>query len=69
MDLYRVADAGEALHRGLVVYLYGDGVTVIEWPVVVAGLLPPSALHIYLRMGIGLDDREIFFRTGEEPPP
>ena len=69
MDLYRVADAGEALHLGLDEYLYGDGVTAIEWPEVVAGLLPSSALHIYLRMGIGLDDREIFFRTGEEPPP
>ena len=69
MDLYRVADAGEALHLGLDEYLYGDGVTAIEWPEVVAGLLPSSALHIHLRKRIGLGDREIFFRTGEEPPP
>ena len=69
MDLYRVSDSGEALHLGLDDYLYGDGVTAIEWPEVVADLLPPDTLHIWLRMGNGLDEREIFLRTGKEGPP
>ena len=48
-DMYRLADAApEALALGIEEYLYGDGVTVIEWAERAADILPPENLHIRL---------------------
>jgi len=49
VDLYRLADAApEAVAMGIEEYLYGDGVTVIEWAERAAEILPPEHLHIRL---------------------
>ena len=51
VDAYRLADAVEAYTFGLDEYLYGDGVTVIEWGERVATLLPDEYLAVDLAYG------------------
>lgn len=48
MDLYRLATADEVLELGFEDYLYGDGLTVIEWPDRLQDLMPASRLDINL---------------------
>ena len=45
IDLYRIADMEAALHLGVEEYLPSGGVTVIEWPERIEGLLPPETRH------------------------
>ncbi len=47
-DLYRIEDPGAAFSLGLEDYMYGDGVTVIEWAERAQGLLPSEWLWITL---------------------
>ena len=47
-DAYRVASPGEFVDLGFEEYVYGDGITVIEWPSKVESLIPDDAL--WLRM-------------------
>jgi tRNA threonylcarbamoyladenosine biosynthesis protein TsaE len=46
IDAYRVQDAAEAKGFGLDDYLYGDGVTVVEWAERVRAALPRDVLWI-----------------------
>ena len=48
MDLYRLGNENEFLDLGFEEYMYGDGLTVIEWPDRLGGLLPESRLHLEL---------------------
>jgi len=48
-DLYRLAGAADALGIGLEEYLWGDGVTLIEWPDRATGLVPDVHLTVALR--------------------
>ena len=64
IDLYRVRDPGEALDLGLDEYLYGDGITAIEWAERIAELLPPSTLHIRLEPGEQPDERFVTIQGG-----
>ena len=59
IDLYRIEHAGDALQFGLDDYIFGDGITAIEWAERVTDLLPASTIHIYLEAGEGPDDRLI----------
>lgn len=67
VDLYRLADGAEALRTGLEDYLYGDGVTAIEWAERAAPLLPGHTIHVFLKPGAQPDERSIEIR--EEPAP
>jgi tRNA threonylcarbamoyladenosine biosynthesis protein TsaE len=49
VDLYRIGGEVEAGDLGLEDYVYGDGVTLIEWAERAAGLLPPARLSVLLR--------------------
>jgi tRNA threonylcarbamoyladenosine biosynthesis protein TsaE len=46
IDLYRLDHLEEIAELGLDEYLYGKGVTVIEWAEKAEHLLPPEHLHI-----------------------
>lgn len=46
VDVYRLCDPDEAYDLGLEEYLYGDGVTLVEWPERVAELLPPGYMAV-----------------------
>jgi tRNA threonylcarbamoyladenosine biosynthesis protein TsaE len=47
MDVYRISQA-EADELGLDDYMYGDGVTLIEWASLIEDLLPQERLSIYI---------------------
>lgn len=47
-DAYRVQDPDEFVELGAQEYVYGDGVTCIEWADRVQSLVPPEALHLRL---------------------
>jgi len=48
IDLYRLDNAGEVLSFGLEDYLYGNGVTLIEWAERAGNFLPPEHLAVEL---------------------
>lgn len=45
-DLYRIKDLEEAMSAGAEDYLYGDGISLIEWPEVIEPILPPDTLKV-----------------------
>lgn len=48
MDLYRLQDEEEIEMLGFEDYLYGNGLSVIEWPDRLGSLMPDKRLHIEL---------------------
>jgi tRNA threonylcarbamoyladenosine biosynthesis protein TsaE len=50
MDLYRLAGEDDVESLGFTEYLSGNGVTVIEWPERLGGLVPVLRLEIELRI-------------------
>jgi tRNA threonylcarbamoyladenosine biosynthesis protein TsaE len=48
VDLYRLADAGDALAGGVVDDRQGSGVTVVEWPDRMRDVLPSARLDIVI---------------------
>jgi tRNA threonylcarbamoyladenosine biosynthesis protein TsaE len=63
LDLYRLADATDALAGGLVDDRQGGGVTLVEWPDRMAGALPDGRLDVRID-GIGDEPRSIAIRAG-----
>lgn len=61
VDLYRIRSEDEALNLGLDEYLYGNGITAIEWAERVESLLPAKTIRIHLTMGDTPDERVISF--------
>jgi tRNA threonylcarbamoyladenosine biosynthesis protein TsaE len=49
LDCYRLESGREALDFGIEEYLYGEGVTIIEWPERIREILPPEYLRVQLR--------------------
>lgn len=45
-DCYRIKSEQEALEIGIEEYLYGEGVSIIEWPSKIKGLVPDGAIKI-----------------------
>ncbi|MFH1782803.1 MAG: tRNA (adenosine(37)-N6)-threonylcarbamoyltransferase complex ATPase subunit type 1 TsaE [Candidatus Omnitrophota bacterium] len=58
MDLYRLDNVMEVEDIGIEEYIYGDGVTVIEWGDKIKELLPEKTIVIRFKM-IGDNKREI----------
>ena len=48
MDLYRLAGEEDIENLGFTEYIYGNGLTVIEWPERLGSLMPADRLHILL---------------------
>jgi tRNA threonylcarbamoyladenosine biosynthesis protein TsaE len=63
VDLYRLADAADALAGGLVDERQATGVTLVEWPERLGEALPPSRLDVRIA-GTGEEPREITLRAG-----
>jgi len=57
-DFYRLKNEQEALEIGSEEYFYGEGVSIIEWPDKIKGLIPDNALHVQLTHA-GAQNREI----------
>lgn len=62
VDLYRLDGAHEAENIGIDEYIYGNGVTVIEWADRMSPLLPPERIDIEFKL-VGDTKREISFST------
>jgi tRNA threonylcarbamoyladenosine biosynthesis protein TsaE len=61
-DAYRVGSPQEFVDLGFEEYVYGDGVTVVEWPNRVADLLPDDTLHLRITH-VSESERRIEKRT------
>ncbi len=64
VDLYRLADAAEALAGGLVDDRQAEGVTLVEWAERLADALPAARLDVLID-GAGDDPRTITLRPGD----
>ena len=63
VDLYRLVSENEVEGIGIEEYIYGRGVTVIEWADRMTSILPPQRLDIVIKM-TGDETREFTFETG-----
>ena len=63
IDLYRLADATDALAGGLIDDRQSAGVTLVEWPDRLGPALPPERLDVVID-GTGDDPRSITVRAG-----
>jgi tRNA threonylcarbamoyladenosine biosynthesis protein TsaE len=64
VDLYRFADAADALAGGVVDERQADGVTVVEWPERMGDVLPRSRVDVRID-GTGDDVRAIELSTAD----
>ena len=63
LDLYRIADAAEAMAGGLLDERQTTGVTLIEWAERLGPALPDARLEVVI-VGIGEEPRTIRLRAG-----
>lgn len=47
-DCYRLENSKEALEIGAEEYLYGDGVSIIEWPERIEAILPENVKYVQI---------------------
>ena len=60
LDVYRIEDPDEMEEVGLDEYIYGKGITVIEWAEQIEDILPKDAVKITIERGVtSPDEREI----------
>lgn len=64
VDLYRLADATDALAGGIVDDRQSDGLTVVEWPERMGDVLPAGRLDVRIA-GTADEPREIEIAAGE----
>jgi tRNA threonylcarbamoyladenosine biosynthesis protein TsaE len=64
VDLYRLADAADALAGGVVDDRQSDGLTVVEWPERMGDVLPLGRLDVRIA-GSGDEPREIDVAAGD----
>ncbi|MCL2052236.1 MAG: tRNA (adenosine(37)-N6)-threonylcarbamoyltransferase complex ATPase subunit type 1 TsaE [Lachnospiraceae bacterium] len=63
-DVYRVSDVREMDETGYFEYVYGDGVTLIEWANLIEEILPAEYMRIEIKKDLdkGFDYRRINVR-------
>lgn len=60
-DCYRLESVAEVLEIGAEEYFYGDGVSIIEWPEKISGLLPEDVIHVTMTVS-GKNSRQIIIK-------
>jgi tRNA threonylcarbamoyladenosine biosynthesis protein TsaE len=63
VDLYRLSGVTEVADLDLDAYLYGPGVTVVEWAERAGELLPDDTLHVSITLN---EDQSRAIRIGED---
>ena len=60
-DVYRINDIDEMYDIGYDEYIYSNGVSLIEWPEIIADILPAFRYDIFIRKDLTIHDnyREI----------
>ena len=70
-DVYRISCEEEMDDIGYEEYFFGDGVCLIEWAELIAGLLPPDAVQIRIEKDYAGGDEDYrritIARKGEKP--
>lgn len=61
-DVYRVHDTEEILDIGYEEYVYGKGVTLIEWADLIEAILPDAFIHVKIEKTDREDQRKITIR-------
>lgn len=64
-DLYRLTDQDEFLSMGFEEYLFGGGVSCVEWSERIADLIPPHAIQVHFKH-CGEEEREVLIIPGKE---
>ncbi len=59
LDLYRVSSVEELYDIGVEEFVYGDGITLIEWAEVLGELLPANRYDVRLSLGASANERMI----------
>jgi tRNA threonylcarbamoyladenosine biosynthesis protein TsaE len=67
-DAYRVQSPDEFVELGFEEYVYGNGITCIEWADRIESLLPPHTLHLTLTH-VAAHRRRIALRAPQEEDP
>ncbi len=62
-DVYRVNDIDEILQVGFEEYVYGQGVTLIEWADMIEAILPEELIHVKIEKTENPDERKITIRS------
>jgi tRNA threonylcarbamoyladenosine biosynthesis protein TsaE len=65
LDLYRLGGAADAVAGGLLDERQAEGVTIVEWPDRMSGVLPTGRLDVVID-GSGDEPRSITVRAGTE---
>ena len=65
IDLYRLSDAADVVAGGLIDDRQTTGVTLVEWPDRMAGILPVGRLDVFID-GAGDDPRTLTLRAGSQ---
>jgi tRNA threonylcarbamoyladenosine biosynthesis protein TsaE len=65
IDLYRLADAAEAMAGGLIDERQAEGVTLVEWAERLEEAMPAARLEVFIE-GSGDEPRRIALRAGDE---
>ena len=60
-DVYRIADPEEMYEIGYEEYVYGDGISIIEWPQLIEEILPEDRYEVTISKNLDMhtDYREI----------
>ena len=60
-DVYRIGDSEEMFEIGYEEYVYGDGISVIEWPQLISDILPEKRYDIEIKKNLDIHEnfREI----------
>lgn len=62
-DVYRVNDLDEILDIGFDEYIYGQGVTLIEWADMIEAILPEDFIHVKIEKTDHPDERKITIKS------
>lgn len=62
-DVYRVHDTDEILQVGFEEYVYGQGVTLIEWADMIEPILPDEFIHVKIEKTQNDNERKITLKS------
>ncbi len=62
LDLYRVGSSSEIFDLGFEEFLYGDGISLIEWADRLGDLLPDRRVDVHITLGESEEERGIAIR-------
>lgn len=64
VDLYRLQDSGEVENLGWEEFIFGPGVTIVEWAEKVSTLLPGERIEVHLQWADAEERRLVFIGKG-----